>query len=103
MAPIRYILRIILPCSLQIWFSHEWKYCHSLYRNSLLHCLIGAKDLLRNYYPLIDWNYWFELGPLPFSNCSYLLNLNIPHHLPKYTCIDYQEKMDLTITKDGVY
>ncbi|KAL9890961.1 uncharacterized protein ACN427_009731 [Glossina fuscipes fuscipes] len=73
---VRVIMRMLVPYSLNIWLSEEWKSCRQSFRTALLYCLERAKDLLKTFFPSIKWEAWLQLGLTP-HNVNYLKGLRV--------------------------
>ncbi|XP_037880403.1 uncharacterized protein LOC119631903 isoform X1 [Glossina fuscipes] len=73
---LRIVMRMVVPYSLNIWFSEEWKCCRQSFRMALLYCLERAKGLLKKCFKSIKWEEWLQLGLTPY-NVNYLKDLNI--------------------------
>uniref|UniRef100_A0A1A9V8I8 Uncharacterized protein n=1 Tax=Glossina austeni TaxID=7395 RepID=A0A1A9V8I8_GLOAU len=73
---VRVVIRMLVPYSLNIWFSEEWKSCRQSFRTALLYCLERAKDLLKTFFKSIKWEAWFQLGLTP-HNVDYLKGLSV--------------------------
>uniref|UniRef100_A0A1B0A9J7 Uncharacterized protein n=1 Tax=Glossina pallidipes TaxID=7398 RepID=A0A1B0A9J7_GLOPL len=73
---VRVVIRMLVPYSLNIWFSEEWKSCCQSFRTALLYCLERAKDLLKTFFKSIKWEAWLQLGLTP-HNVNYLKGLSV--------------------------
>lgn len=72
------ILKILVPWSLDIWFSKEWDKCKPYLRTGLIHCLNRARDLMMRMPDMmqINWDFLLLYNLTPW-NVPYLKNLTV--------------------------
>uniref|UniRef100_A0A1I8PB88 Uncharacterized protein n=1 Tax=Stomoxys calcitrans TaxID=35570 RepID=A0A1I8PB88_STOCA len=72
------MLKIIVPWSLDIWFSKEWDRCKILLRHALVHCLNRARSLLMRLPDMmqINWDFLLLYNQTPWQ-VIYLKSLNV--------------------------
>ncbi|XP_075160415.1 uncharacterized protein LOC142233401 [Haematobia irritans] len=72
------MLKIIVPWSLDVWFSKEWDRSKILWKHALIHCLNRARGLLMRLPDMmqINWDFLLLYNLTPWQ-VSYLKSLNV--------------------------
>ncbi|XP_037822719.1 uncharacterized protein LOC119611265 isoform X2 [Lucilia sericata] len=72
------ILKLLVPWSMDIWFSKEWDKCKIYLKIGLIHCLNRARDLLMRMPDMmqINWDFLLLYNLKPW-NVMYLKNLTV--------------------------
>lgn len=98
------MLKLLVPWSMDIWFSKEWDKCKYYLKNGLIHCLNRARDLLMRMPDMmqINWDFLLLYNLKPW-NVLYLKNLTVTKEKTLENGAQSIETEELPPTNDGKF